>query len=155
MERRSLLALLASTALAGCSSGGLSGDDGGGGSPENGGDGSSPAINDRTLTDTGECANPETATVTFESSHVDITGCITGPNGCSTAILGSATTEGDELRVVVDTDDAPPPGGGCTQALVQRGYDARISFDGGLPASVTVVHESARGREVATRADRP
>ncbi|MFB6123609.1 MAG: hypothetical protein ABEJ78_09135 [Haloferacaceae archaeon] len=146
MERRRVLALVVATSLAGCSSVGPPSDD-------SGGDG--PTVTGRRLTDTGECSNPETASVAFAESAVELTGCITGPNGCSTAVLGSATMAGDELTVVVATDDAPPPGGGCTQALVQRGYDARITFDGGLPATVGIVHASARGREVVARADRP
>jgi hypothetical protein len=151
MERRSLLAVLGTVALAGCAGGAPSNDGSGG----NGGDGDAPTIADSDVVDTGECASPETATVTFGSARVDVTGCITGANGCSTAVLGSATMEGDELHLVVDTDDTPEGDVGCTQALVQRGYEASVAFDGGVPAAVSVVHDSATGREQVTRAERP
>jgi hypothetical protein len=139
MDRRGLLGAFAllGTGLAGCV--GAPRADGGG----------EPRITDRTLSDTGRCADPESATVEASAERIRIDGCITGPNGCSVARLGSATVddEGETVTVVVTTETDAPPGTACTQALVPRGYEATVGLAGAPPATVRVVHDAAGGRE--------
>jgi len=134
MHRRTLLRTAPLLALAGCTGAG------------GGGSGGSPRITDRAFTDTGECSDPETATVDASTTTVRIGGCITGPNGCSVARLDSAAVEGETLVVVVGTARDAPRDVACTEALVQRGYAATITLDHRVP-SVRVVHDAPGGRE--------
>jgi hypothetical protein len=100
----------------------------------------------RTFEDTGECSEPETATVDRSGSDVRVEGCVTGPNGCAIASLASATVEGDTLTVVVGTERDAPPDVACTEALVYRSYAATVTLDGDVGA-VRVVHDAPGGRE--------
>jgi hypothetical protein len=64
--------------------------------------------------------------------------------------LKSATYDAgsDRLTVVVET---VKEGEMCTQQIVYRGYVARVTFEGGPPDTVEVVHASMDGRRtVAT-----
>lgn len=112
----------------------------------------SGSITSTTLEATGDCSNPGTASVAFESPDVVVTGCIQGPNGCHQPVLQDDTIDGETLEVVVTTEEQG--GDVCTQALVQRSYEATIGFDGALPATVTVVHDSMGERTTVTTADR-
>ena len=125
-----------------------------GGSSGGGGDGDPPRVTDATLRDTGRCSASETETASVETGDatVEVRGCITGPNGCAVASLGSATVDGDVLAVVVTTERDAPPNAACTEALVYRGYEATVTVDGGLPASVRVVHDAAGGRKTVVEA---
>ncbi|WP_435067866.1 hypothetical protein [Haloplanus sp. C73] len=138
MHRRTLLRTTPLLLLGGCAGGG-------------GGDGDDPRVTDRDLTDTGECSegDSETATVDASTTTVRISGCITGPNGCSVASLDSATVEGDELVAVVTTERDAPPDTSCTQALVYRSYAATIALDHRV-TSVRVVHDTPSGRVTVT-----
>jgi len=127
------------TGLGGCTG---SGSDSDGGDP--------PRLTDASLRDTGRCSAPETATVDASASRVRVTGCITGPNGCAIASFGSARLDDGTLVVVVTTRRDAPPDTACTEALVHRGYEATVTVEGGRPARVRVVHDTAGGRrEVA------
>jgi hypothetical protein len=108
-------------------------------------------VTDRSLSDTGECSTPETATVDASGSDVDIEGCVTGPNGCAAASLGSAAVEDGTLTVVVTTERDAPPDVACTEALVYRSYTATITLDGDV-GTVRVVHETPGGRETVAEA---
>jgi hypothetical protein len=99
------------------------------------------------------------ATVAFDAaaSTVSVDGTIPGRNGCRTAELVETAYDAGEdlLTVVVGTtpvEDAARRV--CTQAIVAIEYTVTVAFDGGLPGSVTVVHETDDGWSVVERADR-
>lgn len=158
MDRRTVLSLAAgvgSAALAGCTGrgGGTGGTDDDETAeepdptatetetPNEGGE--FPRITDRSFERTGDAAEPgESATVSFGTDLVTVTGVIRGNNGCMQASLKAAEydREANELRVRVET--VHDGGDVCTQQIVYRGYEAGVEFAGGLPASVVVEHES-------------
>ena len=153
MNRRTVLAAVATattTGLGGCTAGGGGDGDGGtaSGSPSTG---SAPTVGSATLDETGDCSNPNTASVAVDAAVV-VTGCIQGPNGCHQPVLANAEVDGETLEVVVTTEAREADA--CTQALVQRGYEATLTFDGDLPATVTVVHDSMGSRETVATAER-
>jgi hypothetical protein len=115
--------------------------------PRNGGDDGRPRVTDRSLRDTGRCEEPETASVAVSDSDVRVTGCVTGPNGCAKADLGSASVDGSTLEVVVTTVRDAPPDAACTEALVYRGYVATVEVAGGPLETVRVVHDVPGGRQ--------
>jgi len=134
MNRRTLCRVLPLLALSGCvGTGGGGGDD-------------PPRVTGRSFEDTGECSDAETATVTESDGEVRIDGCVTGPNGCAVAALGSASVVDGALEVVVTTERDAPPDVACTGALVYRAYAATITIDGAVP-SVRVIHDAPGGRE--------
>ncbi|EJN60959.1 hypothetical protein [Halogranum rubrum] len=112
---------------------------------------SAPSVASTTLEAMGDCSDSGTASVAFESPDVVVTGCIQGPNGCHQPVLQDATVEDGALRVVVTTEAEGD--GACTQALVQRKYEATISFDDSLPSTVEVVHDSMGEQTTVTTAD--
>jgi len=136
MDRRTLLGTLSLLAVSGCAA-----------SPGESSPDDPLRLTDASVRDTGRCDDPETASVDASASRVRVTGCVTGPNGCSVARLGSATVDGDRLTVVVTTQRDAPPDTACTEALVPRGYVARIGVASGRPGSVRVVHDAAGGRQ--------
>jgi hypothetical protein len=135
MHRRTLLWAAPLLALSGCLGGG-----GGGG-----GDDDPPRVTDRSFADTGECSDPESATVETSDGEVRIEGCVTGPNGCAVAALDSVTVVDGDLEVVVTTERDAPPNVACTEALVYRAYTATITLDGAV-GSVRVIHDAPGGR---------
>lgn len=171
MKRRTFLTAAAATSvgsLAGCLGDGESSGSGGGtgtqtdeptdsttdeparsptDTPTGGGE-----VSSTKLEATGDCSTSGSASVAFESSAVVVTGCIQGPNGCHQPVLRETTTNGDTLEVVVTTEEQG--GDMCTQALVQRGYEATVGFGGGLPATVTVVHDSMGEQTTVATVDR-
>lgn len=104
---------------------------------------------------TGECSNPESATVKSSSdgsSSVTVTGCIRGPNGCAKPKLESATLDGDTLRVVVTTKEERDNGTACTEVIVHLGYRVTIELSGSRPKQVEVVHDTmGEKKTVATK----
>jgi hypothetical protein len=174
MYRRVLLSgvgIAVATALTGClaggpptagggsgeSGGGSDGEDGseapGGGDGSSGGDGGThPRFTETTLTSTGQCDGPGTASIRFGDVAVIVTGCAHGPNGCAAPVLADvsyAPTE-DLLRVVVASEVERGEDEACTQALLPLGYEVRVAMDGTVPGAVRVVHDDVDGRrEVA------
>ncbi|RCU47353.1 hypothetical protein DU504_08605 [Haloplanus salinus] len=137
MNRRTMLRTTPLLALSGCV--------GTGGGGDGGGD-DSPRVTGRSFEDTGECSDAETATADDSDGEVRIEGCVTGPNGCAVAALGSAAVGDGVLEVVVTTERDAPPDVACTEALVYRAYVATITTDGEV-SSVRVVHDAPGGRE--------
>ena len=92
--------------------------------------------------------NPTRASVSREGTTVTVEGSIVASDGCQTAVLGGATYDADagELRVTVKTE--AETAGDCVQCLVRIDYVAELTFEGGLPEQVVVVHKD----EVVTRA---
>lgn len=150
MDRRTFLVTLA-TATTGLAAGCVA-DDAPGGSDGTTTSQPTPTIESTALDATGDCSSVGTASATFESTAVVVTGCIQGPDGCHQPVLQDATLDGATLEVVVTTESQG--GDVCTQALVQRGYEATVTFAGGLPSTVTVVHDSMGSRETVTTAKR-
>lgn len=174
MDRRTVLALVAgagSTALAGCTGGGGSDGDGGDeptsepsetptetpagtGTPTDTETGP-PSVVDRSFARTGDASEPdESASVAFGDDAVTVSGVISGKNGCMQASLKGAEydPDADELRVRVET--VREGGDVCTQQIVYRGYEATVAFEGGLPTSVVVEHESMDEVRTVTDATR-
>jgi len=106
------------------------------------------------LTPTGECETAGTATVGF-GDDLTVTGCLTGHNGCAEPVVEAVTDIEGGLRIVVSEEDRSDPGTTCTQALVQRGYELTLGFEGDPPGAVEVVHDDAMGRATVETADRP
>lgn len=92
----------------------------------------------------GESRQTADASFDPDAGTITITGAITGTDGCATAELGSVEYDAteDQLRVdVVTTDREGTRDRACTQQLVTIGYEATVSFDGGLPTGVSVSHD--------------
>ena len=136
MDRRTLLGTLSLLAVGGCAE-----------PPAEPSPDEPLRLSDASIRDTGRCDDPETASVDVSASQVRVTGCVTGPNGCSIASFGSATVAGTRLVVVVTTRRDAPPDAACTEALVPRGYVATVNLSSGRPRSVRVIHDAAGGRE--------
>ncbi|WP_053948871.1 hypothetical protein [Halolamina sediminis] len=106
--------------------------------------GASTAIVSRSLEQQGDCDSPGNVSIATEGTTVTVEGCITGRNGCMYPALAAASYDAaaDELTVRVTTEDESGPDESCTQALVQRGYVVTVEFDGSLPGTTTVIHDS-------------
>jgi hypothetical protein len=117
--------------------------DGSGGSSGSGGSGdSTPTVTDTQFSARQECSGSTGARIEFTEDAVVATGCIRGPNGCHVAALQDATLQDGTLRIVVTTEKEGGTDIGCTQAVVQRGYEVTVSTAGGHPSTVEVVHAS-------------
>lgn len=91
---------------------------------------------------------PGTAHVEYRSDAVRVEGTVVGDTGCHVPALDAATVSDDgEFHVVVAAVDDSGPNELCTQALTELGYAVEATFEGGVPAGVTVVHADATGRE--------
>jgi len=158
MRRRSLLASVP-LALAGCLDGGGASD----GTPTTDSTATStdsptttarpttaadPSLVESEFRATDRCPAAGEADVDVGDGTVTVRGCVVGANGCAVATLEAVIfdTSDEALTVVVATADRSGEGEACTQALVELGYRVRTTFEGGLPASVTVVHEDVDGR---------
>ncbi|MFC4358403.1 hypothetical protein ACFO0N_10650 [Halobium salinum] len=119
--------------------GGDDGTGGGNGSDDSGG-GSNPSVANTELTPKQECGGADGASVEFVSDAVTAVGCIQGPNGCHVPKLQDAAMSGETLRITVTTEKEGGADTACTQAIVDRGYEATVSLSGGMPATVEVVH---------------
>ena len=161
MRRRTLLATAASAlALAGCVSSPGAGDPSdrspSGDSPSPSSDEShtpTPTIANHSFSPRKACETPGTADVAFDASTVTVTGCIRGPNGCHVPVLDSVAydADADRLTVVVATESTADDDTACTQAIVERGYEATVRFEGGLPHRAVVYHEGVDDRVEAAR----
>ncbi|WP_458206989.1 hypothetical protein [Haladaptatus sp. NG-SE-30] len=154
MQRREILkqtgAAVTVGLLAGCL--GQGGTAPGDQAPDDGSDGSG----DQTTTTTAEptlkkrsfeildtnCGNPTNeATVEFDQSNVVVTGTISGSDSCAKPVLAGAKMESGELTVSVKTKKKDGTTA-CSECITELRYRATLAFDGSLPKSVTVVHES-------------
>jgi hypothetical protein len=185
MHRRTLLAGLGialTTTLTGCLGGGSpptddSDDDGDGsdggddGTPTDGpggddgsddgdgaagGGGTHPRFTETSLTSTGQCESPGTASIQFDDEGVTVTGCAHGRNGCAVAVLDDVSYAVDEnrLTVVVASEVERDEDEMCTEALLPLGYEVRVEMDGMVPPNVRVVHDDVDGRREVARASR-
>jgi len=181
MNRRSLLAAAAAASVAGCVGAGGSpgdGEEGDDTDDANGSDGDGSDGDGATAAASGE--GPETAAdpdlrstdlvevdaesvgsaatidgeaaVAFAPDEVAVAGTVVGETGCHGAAIADVTVDDEgAFRVVVAAVDRSEPNRLCTQSLTAVGYELEAQFDGGVPETVAVVHDDARGREtVAT-----
>jgi len=145
MDRRELLAttgaLLGTASLGGCL------DRYGVPTDGSGEDGDAPTLTDESfeMTDAGCGEGDNDATVGFDADAgtVEVSGTIPGADACHVARLVEAGYDADagSLAVTVESvrrDDAEA----CADCISEIDYEATFTFDGGLPASVTVTHEA-------------
>jgi len=143
MHRRELLAttggLVATASLGGCLD--RIPSDGGGGS------GDAPTLADESLemidAGCGEGENDATVGFDADAGTVEVAGTIPGADACHVARLADAGYDPDagSLDVTVESvrrEDAEA----CADCISEIDYEAAFTFDGGLPASVTVTHEA-------------
>lgn len=135
------------------------GSDGDDGTDDNR-DADAPGVAGAEFERTGDCSDPDSTTVEFESSAAVVEGCIEGPNGCHEAILRELRRDDDRLGVVVTTEEESEGSEddgdemtACTEAIVQRGYRVEIRFDD-EPAAVEVIHDGMDGEETVATAER-
>ena len=95
------------------------------------------------------------AAIEFAPDEVAVAGTIVGETGCHSAEIANVTVDdAGAFRVVVAAVDRSAPDRLCTQSLTPIGYELEAQFEDGVPETVAVIHDDARGREtVAT--DRP
>lgn len=163
MRRRTLLATAASAlALSGCVSPPGAGDPSDRSpsddspSPDPSSDESpspTPTVADYSFSPRRGCETPGEADVVFDAPTVTVTGCLRGPNGCHVPVLDSVAydADADRLTVVVATESNADDETACTQAIVHRGYEVTVRFDGGLPHRAVVYHEGVDDRVEAAR----
>ena len=98
-----------------------------------------------TFTHTGDCSDPETATIEFLDSEVEaiVTGCIEGRNGCAIPVLVDGYDDNGTLRVEIGEADLSDDETMCTQHIVQLGYELRLRFDPEMPDTIEVFHDGA------------
>jgi hypothetical protein len=103
------------------------------------------------------CGQPGSeASVSFEEGDdsVGVTGTIPGANACYIAELADASydTESGTLEVTV-VSMQEEGADTCADCITEIDYEATVSFEGGLPASVRVVHEAMGESETVTTAE--
>lgn len=108
-----------------------------------------------TLTD-GGCGEPKNeASVTFDEAgtSVGVTGTIAGSNTCYIAELADASYDSAtgtlEVAVVSKEKEGAEV---CGQCIVAIDYEATFDFEGGLPATVSVVHASLGEKKTVAKA---
>lgn len=123
----------------------------GGGSNGSTGSSGSLSVADTEFTPKKECSGSTGANVEFASDGVHLTGCVRGSNGCHVAALEDVAVDGETLRITVTTEAEGDGATACTQQIVQRGYEATVTTNGGSPSTVEVRHdEMGETRTVAT-----
>jgi hypothetical protein len=92
-------------------------------------------------------------TVEFDGDAVVVEGTITGNDHCYTAELDDVSHHDGELDVLVSAVDE---GGdeACAQEVIEIEYRATFEFEGTLPATVVVRHDSMGEVETVARASR-
>lgn len=81
----------------------------------------------------------QSAIIDANGKTIHIEGVITGRNSCYTADLRDVTSEGEDLRIHVESSDASNEGEVCTGALVDIEYTAEITLSD-VPATTIVEH---------------
>ncbi|NEU58836.1 hypothetical protein [Halorussus sp. MSC15.2] len=106
---------------------------------------------------TAECGKPAgDASVQFsqENGSVTVTGTISGSNTCYTAKLADASYDPESGTLDVTVASVQKGGAdACAQCIVEIEYEATFSFDGAVPASVSVVHEAMGDTTTVTTAE--
>lgn len=151
MRRRRLLAVAGATVAAGCT--GRTGTPGG----QNETDGTTtlPSVTDRSVetVDTG-CGSDSTASVSFGSASVTVSGSVPSSDPCHRATLAEASYDADADELSVTVGATAEGDGPCVQCLGVVDYEATVSFADGLPGRVVVSHAGLSGTERVTTATR-
>lgn len=104
-----------------------------------------------------ECGKPEnSASVEFRDGEaaVSVTGTIPGSSGCHTAELADASYDPGSGTLGVTVASVKREGADvCTQCVTEIDYEAAFAFEGDLPATVAVVHESMGESETVATAE--
>jgi hypothetical protein len=110
------------------------------------GDSPTPQASSFSVTNIDSSSPERAADAEFDEDEgtIMVTGTIVGSDGCTTADLGAANYDAaaDRLDVNVVTrtvDDAEDRV--CTQQRVGIDYEATVSFENGIPSSVSVSHD--------------
>lgn len=83
---------------------------------------------------------------------VDVEGVIRGPDGCQVAVLESVgRAPDDDSTVQVHVGVESEGSGVCTECIVDVSYRASFEFEGDLPGTVAVYHETAGDNPVAKK----
>lgn len=98
-----------------------------------------------------ECGNETNGASVAFHDEVVVTGTITGTDACATGTLKETGYRDGAFRVVVGTEKETVAGA-CAECLVEIEYEARFAFEGGVPATVVVEHESLGKRRRVARA---
>jgi len=95
------------------------------------------------------------ASVSFADDAVEISGTIGGRDTCDTAELARVHASDDTLTVRVRTvREEGTDTLACAQCLTDIEYAVTIRFEGVLPGTIEVIHESRNGIVTAARAER-
>jgi hypothetical protein len=162
MRRRGVLAgALAALGLAGCAGGPPAAD------PSEPASGSEPApgpgialVGTDLRVGSSDCGRRvDEARVSFDpgAPAVAVEGTVWGSDTCHTARLVDAAYDPATDRLVVRVAAARRASTGtpaCGQCIVEIGYAATCSFDGGLPGTVRVVHGTGSDARVVATARR-
>lgn len=91
------------------------------------------------------CGKPTSqASVDFaDESSVGVTGTVSGANACYTAELADANYDSEtDAAVVTVASKKAEDAEMCADCITEIDYEATVTFEGGLPATVEVVHQS-------------
>ena len=114
----------------------------------------SDRVLDATFSHTGDCSEPETASVEFLDSEVEaiVTGCIEGRNGCAVPVLVGGHEDNGTLRIEIGEVDFSDDDTMCTHQIVQLGYELRLRFEDELPGTIELFHDGAAEQGVVETA---
>jgi hypothetical protein len=103
------------------------------------------------------CGQPKNeASVSFEEQDgsIDVTGTIPGSNACYVAELADASYDSETGTLELTVSSVEKEGAdACAQCITEIDYEATFAFEGGLPASVRVVHRAMGETETVTTAE--
>jgi hypothetical protein len=102
-----------------------------------------------TNTDCRSSEDPETASVSFGSDQVDLSGVVTAPDPCHEAAFESVGYDESELVVVAALSSSD---GACMECEGIVEYEGSVGFDSGVPETVVVKHESRNETRTVTTA---
>ena len=108
------------------------------------------------LLDSG-CGQPRNeASVSFAEGDgaVGVTGTISASSACYVAELADASYDAETGTLEVTVASVEKDGAdACAQCITEIDYEATFTFEGGLPASVRVVHRAMGETEPVTTAE--
>ena len=91
------------------------------------------------------------ATVSFLEDAVEIDGTLEAPTPCYDAVFADVSLEDGHLTVIVELEEDEETEA-CIQVISEIEYEATISFESGVPESVTVIHLDEQGEGTAAEA---
>ncbi|MFH5797352.1 hypothetical protein [Haladaptatus sp. CMAA 1911] len=116
-------------------------------------------VKDRSLeVISAECGQPTNdAAIEFEDSkkRLVVTGSMTGSDSCTRPKIESAKCDTSSSAFTVTMGTKRKDGSvGCSECITEIEYRATFTFEGALPKSVTVTHESMGESKVVADTDR-